>query len=241
VTAVRGGAERCSTGSRATSRDRIKGMRIAVIGASGWLGGAVAREAVGRGHEVTAIGRDPEKLAALEGTAPVRADATDVESIAEAIGDHDAVVLAVTDRSGPDRSTIPRAAQAVIAALSRAEVPRLAMIGGGGSLLNENGQRFVDQDDFPPEYRAEALAGAEALELLRATPEEVDWTYLSPPPENLTPGDARGGYAVRGDDHPVTDDAGHTAISSGDLAAALVDELEHRQFTRRRFTVGYSS
>jgi uncharacterized protein len=216
-------------------------MRIAVIGASGWLGGAIARDAVGRGHEVTAIGRDPEKLAALEGMAPVRADATDVESIAEAIAGHDAVVLSVTDRSGPDRSTIPQATQAVIDALARADFPRLAMIGGGGSLLNESGQRFVDQDDFPPQYRAEALAGAEALALLRATPEQVDWTYLSPPPENLTPGDSRGGYVVRGDDRPVTDEAGHSAISSGDLAAALVDELERPQFTRRRFTVGYGS
>ena len=110
-------------------------MRIAVIGASGWLGGAVARAAVGRGHEVTAIGRDPEKLAALEGMAPVRADATDVESIAGAIAGHDVVVLSVTDRSSPDRSMIPRATQAVIDAFARADVPRLAMIGGGGSLL----------------------------------------------------------------------------------------------------------
>ena len=196
-------------------------MRIAVVGASGWLGGAVARAAVGRGHEVTAIGRDPEKLAALEGMAPVRADATDVESIAGAIAGHDVVVLSVTDRSSPDRSMIPRATQAVIDAFARADVPRLAMIGGGGSLLNENGERFVDQDDFPPQYRAEALAAAEALALLRATPEQVDWTYLSPPPENLTPGDSRGGFVVRGDDHPATDDAGHSAITSGDLAAAL--------------------
>ncbi len=214
-------------------------MRIAVIGASGWLGGAVARDAVGRGHEVTAIGRDPEKLAALDAMAPVRADATDVESIAEAIAGHDVVVLAVTDRSGPDRSTIPRATQAVIDALGRAGVPRLAMIGGGGSLLDENGERFVDKDDFPPQYRAEALAGADALALLRATPEAVHWTYLSPPPENLTPGDSRGGYIVRGDDHPATDETGRSAITSGDLAAALVDELERPQFTRRRFTAGY--
>jgi putative NADH-flavin reductase len=216
-------------------------MRIAVIGATGWLGGAVAREAVGRGHEVTGIGRDAEKLSALEGMAAVRADATDVESIAEAIADHDAVVLAVTDRTGPDRSVIPQAAQAVLGALARANVPRLAMIGGGGSLLNEDGERLVDQPDFPEQYRPEALAAAEALALLRATPEQVDWTYLSPPPENLTPGDARGGYVVRGDDHPATDDAGRSAISSGDLAAALVDELERPQFTRRRFTVGYGS
>ena len=44
---------------------------------------------------------------------------------------------------------------------------------------------------------------------------------------------------MRGDDRPATDAAGHSAIASGDLAAAMVDELERPQFTRRRFTAGY--
>jgi uncharacterized protein len=216
-------------------------MRIAVIGASGWLGGAVAREAAGRGHAVTAIGRDAHKLAALEGMTVAAADATDVDAIAEAIADNDTVVLAVTDRSGPDRDVIPQATRAVIDALGRVGGPRLAMIGGGGSLLNEHGERFLDQPGFPEQYRAEALAQGEALALLRATPEQVDWTYLSPPPEHLIAGDKRGGYVVRDDDRPATDEAGESAISSGDLAAALVDELERPQFTRRRFTAAYGS
>lgn len=216
-------------------------MRIAVIGASGWLGGAVAHEAADRGHAVTAIGRDAHKLATLAGMTMAAADATDVDAIAAAISDNDAVVLAVTDRSGPDRDVIPQAAQAVIDALGRAGSPRLAMVGGGGSLLNQHGERFVDQPGFPDQHRAEALAQAEALALLRATPEQVDWTYLSPPPEHLTRGARRGGYVVRDDDRPATDATGESAISCGDLAAALVDELERPQFTRRRFTVAYGS
>jgi putative NADH-flavin reductase len=214
-------------------------MKIAVIGATGWLGGAIAREALGRGHEVTAIARDPDKLAALDGMATAVADATDPGSVAEAIAGNDVAVLSVTDRSGPDRSTIPHAARALLDALGRAGVPRMAMVGGGGSLLNDDGVRFLDAPGFPEEYRAEATAGAEALAILRDAPESVDWTYLSPPPADLTPGDKRGGYAVRGDDRPVTDADGHPGIASGDLAAAMVDELERPQFSRRRFTVGY--
>jgi uncharacterized protein len=216
-------------------------MKIAVIGATGWLGGAIAREALSRGHTVTALGRDPQKLAALDGMDAVAVDATESDSLAEAIADHDVAVLSVTDRSGPERTVIPQAAQALLDALPASGVPRIAMMGGGGSLLNESGERLVDQPDFPEQYRAEALAAGEALALLRATPDTVDWTYLSPPPENLTPGDKRGGYIVRGDDRPATDDAGHSAISSGDLAAAMVDELEQPQFTRRRFTAAYGS
>jgi len=216
-------------------------VRIAVIGASGWLGGAIAREALERGHEVTGIGRDPDKLAAVPGITPVRADATDPEVLAEAIAGHDIAVSSVTDRRGPDRSVIPASVRSLIEAAPLANVPRIAVVGGGGSLLADDGRRLVDQPGFPDEYKAEALAGAEALELLRAAPETLNWTYVSPPPANLTPGDKRGGYAVSGDDHPVTDDTGRSAITSGDLAAALLDELEHPQFTRRRFTAGYTS
>jgi putative NADH-flavin reductase len=218
----------------------MAGMRIAVIGASGWLGGAIAREALARGHEVTAIGRDPAKLDAVVGARPATVDATDPQALPSVIAGHDVVVSSVTDRSGPDRSVIPATVRALIGAVPAAGVSRLAVVGGGGSLHDEHGRRLIESPDFPSEYLAEAQAGAQALDLLLAAPPELDWTFLSPPPANLTPGDARGGYRTRGDDRPVTDADGHTAISSGDLASAMVDELEHPQYTRRRFTAAYA-
>jgi putative NADH-flavin reductase len=218
----------------------MDGMRIAVIGGSGWLGGTIAREALSRGHEVTAIARDPVRLGKLEGIDVRAFDATDADSLPAVIAGHDVVVSAVTDRSGPGRSMIPDVVRALIVSVPAAGVPRLAVVGGGGSLLAPDGRRFVDDPGFPEQYRTEALAGAEALELLRRAPSELDWTYLSPPPENLADGEKRGGYAVRGDDRPVTNAAGETGIVSGDLAAAMVDELENPQFSRRRFTVGYT-
>jgi putative NADH-flavin reductase len=179
-------------------------VRIAVIGATGWLGGAIAREAVARGHEVTAIGRDPDTLVTLEGRIAVRTDATQPEALADAISGHDAVVVSVTDRSGPDRSLIPAVARTAIDAVGADGGPRLVWIGGGSSLLDGDGRRHVDAPDFPERFRPEALAQGEALDLLRATPESLDWTYLSPPPENLAPGDKRGGYSVRGDDRAAS-------------------------------------
>src|SRR5690348_7518331 len=79
-------------------------MKIAVIGASGWLGGAIAREAVSRGHEVTAIGRDGARLSQVEGARAVVADLDDPESVVDAVRGSDVVVSSVTDRSTPDRS-----------------------------------------------------------------------------------------------------------------------------------------
>jgi NAD(P)H-binding len=60
-------------------------MKIAVIGASGWLGGAIGREAVSRGYEVTAIGRNAMRLAQVEEATAVVADLDDPESIVDAI------------------------------------------------------------------------------------------------------------------------------------------------------------
>ncbi|MCC2643585.1 MAG: uncharacterized protein K0S45_3998, partial [Nitrospira sp.] len=37
-------------------------MKIALIGATGFVGSAILKEALDRGHEVTAIARHPEKL-----------------------------------------------------------------------------------------------------------------------------------------------------------------------------------
>lgn len=209
-----------------------------MIGASGWLGGAVARELLARGHEVTAIGRDSSRLAAVEGARAVAVDVNDREALAAVLAGHDAVVCSVTDRTTDDRSIIPRTASILLEVLPQADVRRLLWVGGGGSLEIEPGERAVDQPGFPEQYKAEALAQAEALAILRDSNGDVDWTYLSPPMHHLEPGEKTGGYRVQGGDSPVVGENGEGRISSGDLASALVDELEQPQFARQRFTAG---
>jgi putative NADH-flavin reductase len=107
--------------------------------------------------------------------------------VGAAISGYDAVVVAVTDRSGPERSVIPAMARSVIAALPALGVPRLLFVGGGGSLEVTPGHRLVDQPGFPEQYKAEALAQAEALDLLRAEGGELRWSYLSPPASRASP------------------------------------------------------
>jgi uncharacterized protein len=213
-------------------------MRVAVIGASGWLGGCVTRELLARGHEVTAIGRDESKLRDIEGAGAAVADVTDPGSITRAVTGHDAVVSAVTDRTTGDRSIIPRTARTLLEAVPESGVRRVVVVGGGGSLEVEPGVRAIDQPGFPEQYRAEAEAQAEALDIWRGADTELDWSYLSPPPHHLEPGEKTGSYLVRGGDTPVTNEAGDSRISAGDFASALVDELESPHFVRQRFTAG---
>jgi putative NADH-flavin reductase len=75
-----------------------------------------------------------------------------------------------------------------------------------------------------------AVIGGDALE----------WGYISPPPKDLTPGDRRGGYRAAAGNRAVTDAQGEGRITAGDLASAVVDELESPRFVGERFTAAYA-
>jgi putative NADH-flavin reductase/pimeloyl-ACP methyl ester carboxylesterase len=214
-------------------------MRIAVIGASGDVGGAVAREALSRGHAVTAIARHTNRLRELRGARATEANVLDVDAMTGVLAEHDAVVAAIKAGDETEADVVPDGARALLTALPRAGVRRLLFVGGGGSLLSPSGQRFIDSPDFPPEYKIDALAQARALELLRAADGIVDWSYASPPPVHLVEGERTGSYRVRAGDLPITDGQGESRISVPDYAAAIVDTLESGRFVGARFTAAY--
>lgn len=197
-------------------------MKLAVIGATGNLGGAVAREAEGRGHRVTALDS-------------ATADITVPAAIQAAVAGHDAVAAAV---KGPDR-LVPRGAEVLLEALTSVGVNRLLFVGGGGSLEAAPGQRFVDLPDFPQQYLETARDQAEALDILRSSRGPVEWSYASPPPMHLTPGDKTGSYRAQATDTPIVDQDGESRVTVGDFAAAVVDALENGSFVRQRFTAAY--
>jgi putative NADH-flavin reductase len=93
----------------------------------------------------------------------------------------------------------------------------------------------VDTPDVPQAYNAEALAGAEFLDLLRKEP-TLDWTFLSPS-AMFVPGERTGKFRL-GTDQLLTNEHG-SSISFEDYAIAFVDEIEKPAHSRQRFTVGY--
>jgi putative NADH-flavin reductase/pimeloyl-ACP methyl ester carboxylesterase len=227
------------TWSPAASARPGEPMRIAVIGASGHLGGAVAREALSRGHEVTAIARNASRLRELDGARVTEVDVLDPDATTHTLADHDAVVAALKHRDDTGPDLVPDAARALLAALPRAGVRRLLFLGGGGSLLSPSGRRFVDSPNFPAQYKGEAMAAARALEILREADGALDWSYVSPPPIHLVEGERTGRYRVRAGDLPITDEQGESRISVPDYAAAIVDALEGGRFVGARFTAAY--
>ncbi|MFD7155847.1 NAD(P)-dependent oxidoreductase [Kribbella sp. NPDC059898] len=204
-------------------------MKIAVIGASGMVGSRVAAEAVGRGHEVTGVTRSGGELPA--GVRAVRGSANDVATAKELAGDADVLVAAIgPSRTGGDHQEYLDAVGNLIGAV-RGTATRLFVVGGAGSLVVD-GNRVVDGPDFPAEYKNESLTVSQALEDLRATGGDVNWTMLSPA-FVIAPGERTGTFRLSGDE-PVGEH-----ISAEDYAVALVNEIDTPAYNRKRFTLGY--
>jgi uncharacterized protein len=78
-------------------------MHLTILAASGRTGLALTRQALRRGHTVTAIARDPERITVPDtaGLRKVAGDVNDPASIAESIGPDSVVLSALgTDRAG---------------------------------------------------------------------------------------------------------------------------------------------
>ncbi|MFJ9774611.1 NAD(P)-dependent oxidoreductase [Kitasatospora sp. NPDC101157] len=212
-------------------------MRITVFGATGNVGRRVVTEALDRGHEVTAVVRDPAKPHGLPSIVTVAVgDASSAEDVARISAGQDLVITATRPAPGSEHE-LAVATRGLLAGLAGTGV-RLLAVGGAGSLVvpGTDGTILVDSPGFPDEIRPIALACGEQLDLYRAD-EKVDWTYLSPA-AMLEPGERTGRFRL-GLDELLVDAEGNSAISMEDLAVVLLDEAERPVHRRTRFTAGY--
>lgn len=213
-------------------------MKLALIGASGFVGAAVLQEALNRGHQVTGIVRHPEKLPAHAALTAVAGDAYNAEALAEQLKGHDAVIHAFNPGWGTAdiRERFIQGSQAIIAATKQAGVQRLLVVGGAGSLYVAPDLQLLDTPDFPGEYKEGAEGARQALQLTQGET-TLDWSFVSPP-ALLHPGERTGQFRLGGDRLLMKGEV-PAGISVADLAVAIIDELEHPQHIRQRFTVGY--
>ena len=202
--------------------------KIAIIGATGRAGSQLLEEALRRGHTVTAIARNTDKIGVRPGVIVKQVDALDAQALEQAIRGNDVVI------SAAHFATLP--AEAVINPVKKAGVKRLLVVGGAGSLLLSGGSRVIDSPGFPEEYKAEASAGSVFLDTLRQE-KDLDWTFLSPSAEFVET--ARTGKFRLGQDELLVSSEGRSWISFADFAIALIDEVETPKHSRQRFTVGY--
>lgn len=139
-------------------------MKLALFGANGMAGSRIAQEALLRGHDLTAIVRNRSKISLThEHLTVVVGNVLNSANVAEIVQGHDVVISTVGP--GADEASDPTLAQDVIKAahslikgLTCAQVQRLVVVGGAGSLEVAPGVQAVDIPEFPAIYRPAALA-----------------------------------------------------------------------------------
>lgn len=207
-------------------------MKIAVIGAGGKAGSEIVKEALDRGHEVTAIVRNPAKVTDSRASVLEK----DILSlIAEDLRSYDAVINAFGAPFGQEHLHV-EAGNVLIEALKNVRDTRLIVVGGAGSLYVDEARtvKVVDTPGFPDFVKPTALNQGKNLEILQST-EGLRWTFVSPS-ANFAVGERTGAY-VKGKDHLLVNSKGESYVSYADYAIAIADELEQPQHIGERFTV----
>jgi len=231
-------------------------MRIALIGATGFVGSRILSEAIERGHRVGAIVRNIDRLPRHPNIIPWQADVQDFGSIASAIAGHDAVISAYNP--GHDLAANPHlyrdiveGAIKIIAAARRNGI-RLVYVGGAGSLHVRPDLMLADDPDFPSEYSKHSppslahfteakklgkdvpLGGRTAF-LLFEHDRSFAWSFISPP-LFMEPGHRTGKYRMGTDAFPL-EGAIPAGIFAEDFAIAVMDETEDPRHLYGHFTV----
>ena len=216
-------------------------MKVVLIGATGFVGSAILKEALSRGHEVTAIARHPEKIKTQNNLTIVKGDVMDTDKLSETLKGNDVVVSAYNPGwTNPDiYNEFLKGSQAIQKAVKKSGVKRYIVNGGAGSLFVAPNVQLIDTHEFPDEYKPGAGAARDYLNILK-NENQLEWTFVSPAIEMNpgTPHERKGTYRT-GLDNPVFDSNNKSRISVEDLAVAVIDEVEHSKHIRVRFTVGY--
>lgn len=208
-------------------------MKVALYGATGNAGSRILKELVARGHQVTAIVRDPARIQSGPDVLVKQDDLSDARKIAAAVNGADAVVSAYrAPDSQPD--AIVGVTQRQIEALKGLDT-RLIVVGGAGGLFVAPGVTLIDSGYLPEPVQPIARAHNNAFKVLRDS--RIDWTYFAPA-AYFEPGERTGKFRL-GKDELIADAQQQSRISMEDYAIALVDELEVPAHHRERFSIGY--
>lgn len=195
-------------------------MKTAVVCANGKAGKLIVKEAVDRGHDVTAVVRGENQTVAQH---TLVKDLFDLTS--EDLAGFDAVVDAFGAWTPETLSEHSTSLAHLCDILSGTET-RLLVVGGAGSLYvnPEHTAVVADGPEFPEAFKPLAAAQGKALEELRAR-DDVRWTFISPAADFQADGERTGAYILAGEELRLND-AGESVISYADYAIAMVDEAE---------------
>jgi putative NADH-flavin reductase len=209
-------------------------MNLTIFGATGASGTILTGQALAAGHDVTAIVRDPGRLAvpAQLRLRIVTASVMDPASIAPALEGTDAVISAIGPRGTGPTTVIQDSVRSIIQAMEKTGIRRFVEV--SGSIAADEGEssymRYLVKPVARRTFLRHVCADMRAGEAeIRAS--DLDWTILRPPA--LTDKNATGTYRIAIDrnlPHGFT-------ISRGDLAACVLALLDDPAVVHRHIAI----
>jgi len=214
--------------------------KIVLIGASGFVGSAILKEAIDRGHKVTAVVRHPEKITLVNKNLVIKQD--DVSSsatVTEVSKGADVVISAYNPGwKNPDiAKETTLVYKAIIEGVKKSGVKRFLVVGGAASLFISPGKKLMDAGIIPESFQAAVRALADVYLVDLMAEESLDWVFFSP--AGIIEQGLRTGKFRLGKDDLIVNKAGESRISVQDYAVAMIDELEKPVHHQERFTIGY--
>lgn len=203
-------------------------MNILIVGATRGIGRQLLEQALTSGHAVTALVRNPPRLAIQhQRLRVVKGDILDLDSVALAMAGQDAVCCTIGVKAPWIRVTVfSEGTRNLLQAMKNTGVRRLICVTGiGAGDSRGHGGLLYDRFFYPlllwPIYADKDRQEA----LIRAS--EVDWTLVRP--GFLTNGPLTGHYRM------LTNMTGVTAgrVSRADVADFMLKELETNQYLRQ--------
>ena len=193
-------------------------MRLALLGATGGIGGHVLSWAADARYPVNVLARDPAAVPGRPGVTVTQGDATDPDAVYEAVAGADAVLSALGPRGAKSPDLLAAAARHLVQAMGKTGARRLIAVSAAGAFIQDDAQAGSLVKLILPRVFARPFADVRAMEqVIRAS--DLDWTLVRPTRLVNAPG--RGSWRVR-DQYPPP---GLSKIARADVARFIIGAL----------------
>ena len=208
-------------------------MKVLVLGATGSVGQHILQLGIERGHELTALVRNAEKLKSWERRVRVvKGDALDKDSVEQAVRGQEAAIYAIGIKTLGRTTLFSESARILIDAMERNRVKRLVCITGVGAGETKGHGGFLYDRILFPLVTKRVYADKEVQEtLIQKSP--LDWVIVRP--AVFREGGPSGKLEAVTDVRGVT----LTRVSRVEVAAFVLDQLTDGRYLRRAVFIGH--
>jgi putative NADH-flavin reductase len=213
-------------------------MKLAVFGATGPTGLEIVKQALERGHEVTALARDPARLSLQhERLSAIKGDVFDPATLERVISGKDAVLSALGVKVGltgaPHTTIYSDTAKGFITAMRKTGVKRLVYCTSGGVEDHDPNAAWFYEHIIKPVLLQKGYDDMKIAEAAIWGAIDIDWVVVRP--TRLTDGPKTGSFRVS----PRFAPEKGTDISRADLASFMLDRVSGDQWVRKTPTLAY--